>query len=171
MAKKRITIKISNLDAQADRILALQRQNDIITLLLEGKDTKTIVRYIVNKYRVTAETLHKDYLVKAREEIKLRMNYELKTLVPLHISRYEYVYEKLYEMGSQAIAMGALRAKEKLMQFHKEGFHLRVTQGQLSQVSTMHIANEYDHMKMPEVKRKRMQELMEIVKRPKMLKQ
>lgn len=167
---KRIAIKISNLDAQADRILALQRQNDIITLLLEGKDTKTIVKYIVNKYQLKAQSVSV-YLVNAREEIKLRMNYELKTLVPLHISRYEYVYEKLYEMGSQAIAMGALRAKEKLMQFHKEGFHLRVTQGQLSQVSTMHIANEYDHMRMPEAKRKRMQELMEIVKRPKMLKQ
>jgi hypothetical protein len=140
------------------RIIALQRENDIIAMLLDGKETGEIVNYISTKYRLTPKTVAM-YMTNAREVIKSRKNYELGNLINTHIARYEDIYAKLYEMGAMAIAMKALVAKEKLFSFHKEGFHMRVTQGQISAVSMQQIGNEYDVMKLDKAKRTRMEEL------------
>ena len=159
-------------ETRLNRILKLQRDNDIITLLLEGKGEKEIAAYIVNKYRLKYLTVAR-LISEGRSAIRTRMNFELNTLLALHISRYERIYQGLYEMGAHGMAMGALKAKEKLMQFHREGFHMRVTQGTVNQVSIQHVVNEYDYMKLEEPKRKRLEELLKVVreKKTKQLKQ
>ena len=141
-----------------NRILKLQRENDIIMLLLEGKDDKETALYIATKYHLQYKHVA-NIMSECRAMIRERMNFELNTLLSLHIARYERIYEGLYTMGAYAIAMNALKAKEKLMQFHREGFHLKVTQGVVSQVSIHHVLNEYDYMKLEEPKRKRLEEL------------
>jgi hypothetical protein len=153
-------------DQRVNRILKLQRENDIITLLLEGKQEKEIAAYIVNKYRLRYSTVSR-LISEGRAMIRERMNFEMNTLLSLHIARYERIYQGLYEMGAYGIAMGALKAKEKLMQFHREGFHMRVTNGEVSQLSIRHVANEYDYMKLEEGKRKRMEELIKKVREKK----
>ncbi len=143
------------------KILALQRENDIIAMLLDGKSNRDISNYICTKYHVQPGSVINVYLQKAREVIKNRNKYELHTLLSLHIARYEEMYEKLYEMGAMAIAMRALQQKEKLMGFHKDGFHMRVTQGQISAVSFQQVNSEYNIMKLDKVKRNRMAELVD----------
>lgn len=152
--------------SRVNKILKLQRENDIITLLLEGKEEKEIKIYISEKYHLKYSTVN-NLLLEAREVIRNRMNFELNTLLALHISRYEKIYEGLYQMGAHGIAMSALKAKEKLMQFHREGFHMRVTQGTINQVSISNVMNEYDYMKLERPKRERLEELIKITREKK----
>lgn len=137
-------------------ILTLQRQNDIIAMLLEGKDVKTeITPYIKNKYRLKAGTVH-GYISEARQIIKKRLQNETNALVSLHMERYEKIYKGLYEVGAFGIAMNALKSKEKLLQFHKEGFHMKITQGEVSAFMIENIESEYDPSKLEPQKRDRL---------------
>lgn len=145
-----------------ENLLALQKQNDIITLLLEGKEEPQITPYIVQKYKIS-----KNHAVNcvsnARITIKERKLYEVPVMVPLHIQRYEEIYEKLYELNAHAVAMIALKAKEKLLNFHKDNFHMRVSSGEITQVGVQNIPAQYEIMKLGD-KRRRLQELMEKAK-------
>ncbi len=153
-------------EERVNHILAIQRQNDIIALLIEGKEDKEIALYIANKYRILFLTA-KQYISGARAEIRSRTALELNTLLALHIQRYENIYERLYTIGAYAVAMMAMRAKEKLMQFHKENFHMRVTSGEIAMVGTIHVQNEYDYMKIGEKSVKRLKFLLDKTKEKK----
>lgn len=145
-------------------ILTLQRQNDIIALLLEGKDPEEIKSYIVGKYQVQMVSAN-NYLKDARNALKERKKFEVDNLVTLHIARYEWLYEKLYSLGSFGYASKVLQAKEKLMGFHKEGFHMKVTQGEITALQLQQVNDEYDVMKLSEEKRKRLNVLLNKAKR------
>lgn len=151
-----------------NKIIALQKENDVIALLLEGKEQKEIVTYVVNKYRVQSNTATA-FISKCRNIIKERKDFEVNTMVSLHVQRYEKIYEGLYEIKAYGIAMSALRAKEKLLGFHKEGFHMKVTNGAISTVQLQSVNSEFDVMKLDRTKRDRMSELLQKAKRDKNL--
>lgn len=146
-------------------IQTIQRQNDIITLLLEGKDTqKEILPYICKKYGITSKTGN-FYIQDAKNIIKARKNSEVQTLLSIHIQRYEQIYKELYDIRAFGIALSVLKAKEKLLGFHKEGFHMRVSSGQLTTVSLVSVENEYDLNKLSNDQRERLSQLIMKAKR------
>lgn len=145
-------------------VLTLQRQNDIIAMLLEGKESEEIKEYIATKYKLQPNST-KEYLREARNILKERKNFEVDNLVTLHLARYEWLYEKFYSLGSFGYAGKVLQAKEKLMGFHKEGFHMKVTQGEITALQLQQVNDEYDVMKLSEDKRKRLNVLLNKAKR------
>jgi len=151
-------------ELRLNTILSLQRQNDIISMMLNGKEPSEIRHYLCTKYKHTPNTAN-FYMKEARAVIKDRKNLEVNDLISLHISRYEKIYEKLYELNASSMAMRALKAKEKLMGFHKEGFHMRVNKGELTTISLQTVDSEYDVLKLPEEKRLRLDQLLKHAKR------
>lgn len=163
MLKKRYDIGIPQ--KRVNSIIALQRQNDIIAMLLDGRDSrKEIVPYLVNKYNVTNSAANL-YIREAREIIKKRRNYEVNNLVSLHIHRYEELYRLLTELNADNIAMKALAQKEKLMGFHREGFHMKVSSGEVNSVQLQTIDSDYNARKLPKEKQDRLTELMNKARR------
>ncbi len=166
MAKKKVIQERLEEDREQTRLnklLVLQRQNDIVSMLLEGKDKKDIRTYIVNKYRVQASSSNV-YITEAVNLIKERSNYEVNNLISLHVQRYEEIYAGLYEINAYGMAIQALKAKEKLLGFHKEGFHMRVNQGTLSSIQLQSVNSEYDVMKLSREQRDRMALLLNVAK-------
>jgi hypothetical protein len=149
-----------NPQKQLNKILALQKQNDMIAMLLDGKSTKEISDYIVHKYRTTP-LYAANQISEARRIIKERKGFEAKELVLLHIARYEYIYNKLVEMKANGMAMKALQQKEKLMGFHKDGFHMRISKGQITSYQNSSVSAQYDPIrKLTPEKMARFEELM-----------
>jgi hypothetical protein len=129
------------------KVLVLQRDNDIIGMLLDGKPKQDIINFICLKYQLTEGSANV-YISKCKEIIKERKRFEINTLVSIHIQRYEYIYTKLNELGAWFAADQALKAKEKLLGFHREGFHMKVTQGEIQQVQQSVVTDEYDLKKL-----------------------
>lgn len=163
MAKRKLQHKHFEPDynqKQVRAILVLQRQNDIVAMLLGGKDpSKEIKPYIIKKYNITPATAN-FYVHQARNIIKERKNFEVNNLISLHISRYELMYGRLVDLKMHSLAMNVLRQKEKLMGFHKQGFHMRVNQGEIQQIQNQYVGNEYDLDKLSQPKRERMDQLL-----------
>lgn len=147
-----------------NKVLALQRNNDIIAMLLDGKTTHEIATFIVTKYRIKRGTAT-TFITECRGEIKARRNFEVNNVISTNIDRYEWLYAKCMEIGNQSLAMSSLKHKEKLMQFHREGFHMRVSQGQIQQIQQTHIDDEYDKSKLSAVKQQRFLQLLQKAKR------
>jgi hypothetical protein len=156
-------MKEINPSGRLNYIMNLQRQNDIIAMLLEGKEVKDIRAYIVKRYNITVGTTN-IVIHKASQEIKNREAWELDNLISIHIERYDDIYKKLYELGAYGNATNALRAKEKLMGFHREGFHMKVTEGEIQQLRLKNVDNEYSVEKLPVEKKNRLQELLDKAK-------
>jgi len=156
--------------SRLNKILALQKENDVISLLLEGKEQEEIIKYVINKYRIQHNTA-KSFISHCRAIIRGRKDFEVNNLVSLHVERYEKIYAGLYEIKAYGIAMSALRAKEKLLGFHKEGFHMRVSKGEISTVQLQTVNSEYDVMKLNKEKRDRLSELLQKAKKEKKLSQ
>lgn len=167
MAKKKVIskkeVEEEKGQTRLNKLLVLQRQNDIVSMLLEGKDKKDIRTYIVNKYRVQPASCNV-YMTEATNLIKERSNYEVNNLISLHVQRYEEIYAGLYEINAYGMAIQSLKAKEKLLGFHKEGFHMRVNQGTLSSIQLQSVNSEYDVMKLSREKRDRMAILLNAAK-------
>jgi hypothetical protein len=145
-------------------ILSLQRKNDIIAMLLEGKESKEVRKYLMTKYGHTSGSAN-ILISGARKEIKKRRNFEIGTLIAMHIHRYEQIYAELYKMKAQNASIDALRAKEKLLGFHKEGFHMKVTKGEIQAVQLQTVDSEYDVMKLSEEQTRRLEFLLNKAKR------
>lgn len=157
-----VTSKISH--KRVNSILAIQRQNDIIAMLLDARESKEIVQYLVSKYRLTPNTAN-NYLKEARAAIRARKKFEVNNLVSLHLSRYEELFKCLTEIGADSIAMKALAAKEKLMGFHREGFHMKVTQGEITSVQLQSVDSDYDVNKLTKEKKEQLLNLLNKAKR------
>lgn len=109
----------------ANKIIVLQRQSDILKMLLDGKSSKEIRDYVCDKYRVLP-MVASQYLTQARKEVKKYRDRQVDNVLSIHIQRYEEVYSKLYEINAYSLAMNALQAKEKLLGMHKQDFRLQV---------------------------------------------
>lgn len=140
---------------RANSIITLQRQNDIIALLLEGKESHEIKKYIMEKYSCGHAT-SANYITQAKKIIAARKNFEVDNLLNIHIERYEHIYTKLYDLRAFMEATNTLKRKEKLLGFNKEGFHMKVTQGEISAITLQQVSDEFDVMKLPEDKRNKM---------------
>lgn len=147
-------------------ILALQRRNDIVAMLLEGKPSSEIRQYLIKKYHITAGSANV-FISHGKKEIKKRSNYEIGNLIGMHIHRYELIYAELYKMKAQMAAIDALRAKEKLMGFHKEGFHMKVTKSEIQSVQLQTVDSEYDIDSLDNKKKKRLEQLLTKAKKDK----
>lgn len=141
-------------------ILAGQRMNDVISMILEGKEKEEIINYISPKYNIKKITA-KRYVDEGRKEIKKRRFFEVNNLVSLHIHRYEAIYKDLMEIGAHGYAIQALRAKETLLGFHKSGFHMKVTQGEIQSIHQKMVNNEYDFNQLGKAKIDRLEQLLE----------
>lgn len=153
----------ADVHSRLNKLMIIQRNNDIIAMLLDGKSTKDIKTYLVNKYRIPA-TRTNVYIADARRIIKERQNYEIDNLINLHIDRYELIYTGFNALQAWSNAMQALKAKEKLMGFHRAGFHMKVTQGEISQLQIHHLDDEYNVDKLTPRQRDRMQALIDKAK-------
>lgn len=158
-SKKPVSSYKSGLPQKASKILALQRENDIIALLLEGKSNKEIISLMSPKYRIKPSFVT-SLIYTCRRIIQERKNYEVDTLISLHISRYENIYKKLYEIGSYTHSMNALKAKEILLGMHKDGFHMRVDSGEITTLQLQSISSDYDVKKLNEEQQTRFNELL-----------
>jgi len=147
-------------DKRFAQILSLQMDNDMVDMLLAGKPRKEIIGYICDKYGIALSHIG-HCLAKAQKIIRERKRYEIQDLVSTHIDRYEYIYSRLHELGAFSIAVDALKGKEILMGFHRSGFHMKVTKGEIQQVTQAHVFNEYDFNKLDDEKRIRMRELID----------
>lgn len=161
---KKPVVHPSHLSLKASKILALQRENDVIALLLEGKSTREIYKLMDLKYRLKPGPVSK-IVTRARKIIQERKNYEVDTLISLHIARYETIYKKLYEIGSYTHSMNALKAKEVLLGMHKDGFHMKVDSGEITALQLQSIDNDYDIKKIDEIKQTRLNELLNKARR------
>jgi hypothetical protein len=163
MAKKRFDVAVPQ--KRISSILTLLRQNDIIAMLLDGRDTsKEIVPYLMRKYNLTHGTCN-FYIKEARSIIKNRRKFEVNNLVSLHIHRYEELYKLLNDIGADNIAMKALAQKEKLMGFHREGFHMKVTQGEVTSVQMQTIDSDYNVKSLSKEKQNQLTVLLNKAKR------
>jgi len=144
-------------EGQRDRltkIKSMQRQNDIVKMLLDGEPKINIAKYIAAKYDYLLRNVYK-YIDQAIEEVKKRKDYEIENLIDLHIMRYERIYASANSLELFALAMNALKAKERLLGFHRQGFHMKVTKGEIQQIQQMNVKDEYDFNKLsPEKKLK-----------------
>lgn len=157
-------LKPDHKHGKLNKILTLQRDNDIVSMLLDGTGNKEICRYIVNKYGIKYSSAN--VLVSLRrQEIKKRKEFELDNIISIHIHRYEYIYKELLKIGAEGIAMNALKAKEKLMGFHREGFHMKISQGQIHQIRTTRVNDEYNFDRLNEKQRQRLEQLLLKAKR------
>lgn len=109
----------------ANKVMVLQRQNDILNMLLDGKESKEIRDYICDKYKVIP-VVASQYLSQARKEVKKYRDHQVDNILSIHIKRYEHIYTKLYGIKAYSVAMNALQAKEKLLGMHKQDFRLKV---------------------------------------------
>lgn len=151
---------------RANKLLLIQRQNDAVGLLLDGKTQPEIIGYLTSKYHLTLMKAGR-ILGEAREVIKTRLKLEVNQLITLHLHRYEELYAELKELGAEIAAMEVLKAKELLLGFHRTGFHMRVKAGQVQQVFQTEVHAEYDLSKLDNVARMRFEELLTKAKRPK----
>lgn len=131
----------------ANKVLQVQRQNDAVAMLLDGLQSREVVQYLASKYKLKPGRAAR-ILVEAKEIIKLRLKLEVNSLITLHLLRYEELYALLKELGAEIAAMEALRHKEVLLGFHRTGFHMRVSAGQVQQVFQSNVQSEYDLTKL-----------------------
>lgn len=158
---------MSDISQVLTTMLSIQRHNDVVSLLIAGKEVRDIEHYLNIKYGITDTD---PILIEARQTILKRKDYELENLLKIHVIRYEKIYADLFEMKAFYHASNAMKAKEKLMGFHKEGFSMKVTQNEMTALGMSHVDNEYNVMKLSENKRIRMTELLDKAKREKQLK-
>jgi hypothetical protein len=157
-------LEIVNPQDRLNILLKMQRQNDIISMILDGKDNKEIIKYLVNRYNVTIGSANV-FISDAQGAIKKRQSYEINNLIMIHIARYEAIYKGLVALNAQGAAIRCLQQKERLLGFHKEGFHMRINQGEISAFKLTTVDSEYNTKKLPEEKQKRLEELLEKMKR------
>jgi hypothetical protein len=144
----------------SNRIVTAQRLNDVISMILDGKDNNEIANFIVAKYGNTAKSA-RDIIADANQELTSRKQWELDDLLNAHVERYEYIYSKLIEIDAQLMAMNALKAKEKLIGLHRsDGTHFRVVGGAINSVSLVGTRTYFDPKRLDETQQARLEELL-----------
>jgi len=168
MAKKiqQPYLRLDHEQRKLNKILTLQRDNDILAMLLDGRPTREISDLLQTKYGIKHSSATV-FISQCRQEIKRKQEFELNNVISIHIHRYEEIYKQLMELGMEGLAMNALRAKEKMMGFHRQGFHMKVTQGQVQQVYTSKVTDEYDLKKLNPEDKQRLDQLLIKAKRSK----
>jgi hypothetical protein len=140
----------------ARKLMSLHMHNDAVAMLLDGKSTTEIVKYIQHKYDQKNKQTVLVLVTEVKAAIKERAGFEVENMVLMHLARYEEIYTQCMNMRLLGMAQQALKAKEKLLGFHREGFHMRVSQGQMTQIQMRHVGNEFDLKKLQPERRERL---------------
>lgn len=158
--KEGVDWPITNDDGTVYQIKALHAQNDIIAMMLAGRGWEEIDRFVLEKYG-WGEERSRQMRQEAEIQIIKRKQWELGSTIDLHLARYEEIYAKLVELGATNAAATALRNKEKVLQFHKQGTHLKVVNNNITQISIRNQKTGFDIEKLEPERRERFLELME----------
>jgi len=75
------------------------------------------------------------------------------------LNRYEELYAIFIQLDALKDAAVCLKAKEKLMQFHKQGTHLKVVNSIITQVTSREVDNIFDLAKLDAVEQDRLEQL------------
>jgi hypothetical protein len=163
LEKKRIVERVDwpvpNLDKlQEARIL--HQQNDCIAMMLEGRKTDEIKKFLAEKYNLDHQAIlnrYNDSLI----QLQRRKDWEVDNIINLHLNRYEELYAVFIQLDAIKDAAACLRAKEKLMQFHKQGTHLKVVNSIITQVTTREVENMFDLTRLDVVEQDRLESLVD----------
>ena len=100
-----------------DAAVAL-RQQDIESMLLQGRSTAYIVAYCLNQYGIARSTVEKDLTLIYRH---LRQYFERAKddIIAEHIARYDSIFEQCCELANYRDALKAMRQKEELLKYHR----------------------------------------------------
>lgn len=134
-------------DSKFSNVRQMMRTNDAIAMILEGKTRDEIVQYVITKYELSKIIAVETY-ARANSLITDRKQYEIDGLIDIHIERYEHIYSLLVQLGANGMAAGVLKAKERLLQFHKNNTHMRVDNDQFLTIQSMEVKADYDLSKL-----------------------
>lgn len=157
--ERNIPQELQKSGSQVNSIIAAQRLNDIIGMILDGRPREEIFSYITTKYDVN-KSMADNLIVDAHQEIFKQEQIELDDIITSHVERYEELYTKLIELKAERIAMEALKGKEKLIQLHKNGTHMRVVSGQVSSVTMVGAKTYYDPKRLTQEQSERLDQLL-----------
>lgn len=144
-------------------LLVAQRTNDVVSMLLDGRGVREIQKYLGEKYNVKPSYCL-GVIAQCREEIRKQKGWQVDDLINVHLQRYEDIYTELTKIKADHMAMLALKAKEKILQMHDRGSHMKVNGSEITQVSYQNVNADYDFEKLDEVKKERLNTLLEKLK-------
>lgn len=145
-------------EKKAFEVRTMHIQNDCMAMILAGRSEREINEFLLNKYglkELWARTMRE----KAEEQLIKRKEWEMGTVINVHLNRYEEIYGKLVELGATGMAGTALKSKERLLQFHKQSTHLKVANNNITQISIREQKSGFDVDKLDPDKKKRLMEL------------
>lgn len=153
--KDRVDWPVPTIDKLTE-IVHLHIQNDIIAMLMDGKKETDVRKYLQTKYGISDLTAQLRFQ-EGISQLNRRKDWELDNIINLHLNRYEELYELLLVIDSVKDAAGCLRAKEKLLQFHKQNTHLKVINNIITQVTVRDQVDTFDVEKLNDEERDRLE--------------
>lgn len=157
--ERNIPQELQKSGSQINSIIAAQRLNDIIAMILDGRPREEITKWLIDKFQC-GKSMIDNLIVDAHQEIFKQEQIELDDIITSHVERYEELYARLIELKAERIAMEALKSKEKLIQLHKNGTHMRIVSGQVSSVTTVGSKTYYDPKRLSQDQARRLDELL-----------
>lgn len=142
------------------KVRSIKMENDAIAMILDGKGKEVVEILIADKYSISPKVAQETYR-RAQDQISSRKDYEIDSIVELHLGRYEEIYSQFIELRSFSNAASVLKAKEKLLQFHKHSTHMKVTNNNISEISIVSTKSDYDTSKLTPEKKERFKLLLD----------
>ena len=130
-----------------------QRRTRCIELLLDGEKYSEIGIILAKEFDIK-KTLGIAEIAKARTDILEWKNQNINEIIDTHIQRYEEMFVLCNESGLDLIAMRILKAKEKLIGFHKESRNIQINNNEMTFIDATH-----EPGKLPVKKQKRLNTL------------
>lgn len=157
--EKQIPLELRKTNAQLNSLEAAQRLNDVMGMILDGRPREEVEKLLVEKYEVGRASVAK-IISEAYREIYKQEEIQLDDIITSHVERYEDIYSKLIEIKADKLAMDALKAKEKIIQLHKNGTHMKVVGGNALTVMPVGSRTYYDPNRLSKEQGSRLDELL-----------
>lgn len=157
LTRKKPKLKRFNLTPGQNRLISAQRLNDVINMVLDGRPTEEVIRWLCDKYGIKSNVARNE-VIAANAEIMAMRQWHAGEVVSTHVERYERMYGDLIELGARSFAMQALKQKEKLIGLLKTD-RTEIHVGAKGELSLGHNVN-YDTEKVDQEKRARLNELL-----------
>jgi hypothetical protein len=95
----------------------LERQDDIMGMLLRGNSTINIIKIIQSQYGVSKATIERD-VSKCYDIIRKNYERDISDVISTHIGKYEEIHRAAMGLGDFRSAIQSLQAIEKLLKLH-----------------------------------------------------
>jgi len=102
-----------------NQIEIVNRQDEVMTALLRGSNTREIVKTITQQYAVSKPTVERD-ISHCYDLIKKEYSRDLPQVIATHIGKYEEIHRSAMELTDFRSAIVALQSIEKLLKLHVE---------------------------------------------------